>query len=112
MTKTINPAPVRCSVTVRAPQSKAFETFTSGFGRWWKRTGSGIGKSAFQTAIIEPFIGGRWYEIGEDRLKPTGAKSWRGCQTASAAGLANWSGLAISSRSGDGSRDPLHAGGA
>ena len=66
MTKTISPAPVRCAVTVRALQAKAFETFTSEFGRWWKRTGSGIGKSTFRTAIIEPFVGGRWYEIGED----------------------------------------------
>ena len=69
MTKTISPAPVRCSVTVRAPQSKAFEIFTAGFGRWWKRTGSGIGKSALQTAIIEPFAGGRWYEVGEDGVE-------------------------------------------
>jgi uncharacterized protein YndB with AHSA1/START domain len=69
VTKTINPAPVRCSVMVQASQSKAFETFTSGFGRWWKRTGSGIGKSTFRTAIIEPFAGGRWYEIGEDDVE-------------------------------------------
>src|SRR5258708_415180 len=66
MTKTISPAPVGCSVTVRAAQSRAFEVFTSGFGRWWKRTGHGIGKSPLRTAIIEPFAGGRWYEIGED----------------------------------------------
>jgi len=66
MTNTINTAPVRCTVTVRAPQAKAFEIFTAGFGRWWKRTGPGIGKSPLRTAIVEPFAGGRWYEIGED----------------------------------------------
>jgi hypothetical protein len=66
MTRTIDPAPVRCAVTVRATQEKAFEVFTSGFGRWWKRSGPGIGKSPLRTAIIEPFAGGRWYEIGED----------------------------------------------
>jgi uncharacterized protein YndB with AHSA1/START domain len=69
MTKTISPAPVRCTVTVRAPQAKAFETFTAGFGLWWKRTGSGIGKTPFRTAVIEPFAGGRWYEVGEDGVE-------------------------------------------
>jgi hypothetical protein len=37
-----------------------------GFGRWWRRSGPGIGRAPLQTAIIEPFISGRWYEIGAD----------------------------------------------
>lgn len=65
---------MRCSVTVQASQSKAFEIFTAGFGSWWKRTGSGIGKSALQTAIIEPFAGGRWYEVGEDGVETNWGK--------------------------------------
>ena len=48
----IKPAPVRKSVT-------------AGLGRWWPSTHS-VGKSAIKTAVIEPRIGGRWYEIGED----------------------------------------------
>lgn len=59
------PAPVRKSVTVEAPIPRAFEVFTSGFGRWWPATHS-IGKSPIRTAVIEPRAGGRWYEIGED----------------------------------------------
>ncbi len=66
---TITPAPVRATVTVAAPQAKAFEIFTAGFGRWWKRTGSGIGKSPMKNAVLEPFVGGRWYEIGEDGVE-------------------------------------------
>lgn len=65
MNMMIKPAPVRKSVTVEAPIPRAFEVFTSGFGRWWPATHS-IGKSPIRTAVIEPRAGGRWYEIGED----------------------------------------------
>ena len=61
----IKPAPVRKSVTVEAPITRAFDMFTAGLGRWWPSTHS-VGKSAIKTAVIEPRIGGRWYEIGED----------------------------------------------
>jgi uncharacterized protein YndB with AHSA1/START domain len=61
----IKPAPVRKAVTVSVPQAKAFDVFTNGFGRWWPSSHS-IGKSAQQSAIMEPRTGGRWYEIGED----------------------------------------------
>lgn len=65
MTTMIKPAPVRKSVTVEVPLDKAFDVFTTGFGRWWP-TSHSIGKSALTTAVIEPKAGGRWYEIGED----------------------------------------------
>ncbi|MER8530381.1 SRPBCC family protein [Mesorhizobium sp. M0814] len=65
MTTMIKPAPVRKSVTVEVPLDKAFDVFTTGFGRWWPASHS-IGKSALMTAVIEPKAGGRWYEIGED----------------------------------------------
>jgi hypothetical protein len=44
VTATIKPAPVRRTLTVRAPQARAFEVFTAGFGRWWP-AGHSIGKS-------------------------------------------------------------------
>jgi hypothetical protein len=69
VTPTIQPAPVRRTVTVQANRAKAFEIFTAGFGRWWRRTGAGIGRSAMKTAVLEPFAGGRWYEIGEDDVQ-------------------------------------------
>lgn len=62
---TIRPAPVRRSVTVKAAQARAFQVFTDGFGRWWPRSHH-IGKAAMTSGVIEPRVGGRWYEIGED----------------------------------------------
>jgi uncharacterized protein YndB with AHSA1/START domain len=61
----IKPAPIRKSVTVDAPVGKAFDVFTESFARWWPKSKS-IGKTALQSAVIEPMAGGRWYEIGED----------------------------------------------
>jgi uncharacterized protein YndB with AHSA1/START domain len=65
MTKTIAIAPVRKSLTVKAPQAKAFEVFTSGMSRWWPATHSML-KAPFKEAIVEPRAGGRWYHVGED----------------------------------------------
>ncbi|HEU4986236.1 MAG TPA: SRPBCC family protein [Rhizobiaceae bacterium] len=65
MSKTVSPAPVRRSVTVNVPQDKAFEVFTSGLSRWWPSTHS-IGSSPLNMATMEPRVGGRWYETGED----------------------------------------------
>jgi hypothetical protein len=62
---TIKPAPVRRTLTVKAGVERAFEVFTAGFGRWWPASHH-VGAAAFKTAVIEPFVGGRWYEIGED----------------------------------------------
>jgi uncharacterized protein YndB with AHSA1/START domain len=65
MTPTITIAPVRKSLRVNASQARAFEVFTSGIGRWWPRKKS-IGKPPMKAAVIEPRLGGRWYELGED----------------------------------------------
>jgi uncharacterized protein YndB with AHSA1/START domain len=65
MTAMIKPAPVRKSITLDASAEKAFEVFTKGFGRWWPASYS-IGKSPLKNAVIEPRVGGRWYEVGED----------------------------------------------
>jgi uncharacterized protein YndB with AHSA1/START domain len=65
MTPTITIAPVRKSIRVNASQTHAFEVFTSGIGRWWPRKKS-IGKPPMKAAVIEPRLGGRWYELGED----------------------------------------------
>jgi uncharacterized protein YndB with AHSA1/START domain len=65
MTTTIKPAPVRKTVTVRASAEKAFHVFTDGFDRWWPRSHH-IGKSPLARGVIEPRLGGRWYEVGED----------------------------------------------
>jgi uncharacterized protein YndB with AHSA1/START domain len=58
-------APVRKSVRVNADVARAFDVFTAGFARWWPRSHH-IGAAEMKEAIIEPRVGGRWYERGED----------------------------------------------
>jgi uncharacterized protein YndB with AHSA1/START domain len=62
---TITAAPIRKSFRVRAPQQKAFDTFLSGMGRWWPRDHSLLA-SPQRDVIVEPRVGGRWYEVAED----------------------------------------------
>jgi uncharacterized protein YndB with AHSA1/START domain len=57
--------PVRYEVVVEAPQEKAFRVFTEGMNNWWSRTHK-IGKGALKTAVLEPRVNGRWYEIDDD----------------------------------------------
>jgi uncharacterized protein YndB with AHSA1/START domain len=62
---TIRPAPVRKSITVKADPVRAFEVFTGRIGSWWPRTHC-IGSSPQKDVVLEPKVGGRWFEIGED----------------------------------------------
>lgn len=65
MSASIQPAPVRRSVTVRTSPQHAFEVFTGGIGTWWPASHH-IGASPMKISIIEPGVGGRWYSICED----------------------------------------------
>jgi|SRR5579872_2290118 len=65
-TLAIRPAPIRKTLLVKADQAKTFATFASSMGRWWPREHSIIGTSPQVDVIIEPRVGGRWYELGED----------------------------------------------
>jgi hypothetical protein len=65
MNRTITIAPVRKSVRVSAAPARAFEVFTARFGRWWPPSHS-IGTSPQKDVQIEPRVGGRWFERGED----------------------------------------------
>jgi uncharacterized protein YndB with AHSA1/START domain len=62
----IQPAPVRRSVDVAVPQSRAFEVFTGSIGRWWPMKSHHIGAAEPETVVIEPRAGGRWYERAPD----------------------------------------------
>jgi hypothetical protein len=53
------------SVTVEASADKAFRVFTEGIGGWWF-PGHHIGESELKDVVLEPRVGGRWYEIGID----------------------------------------------
>jgi uncharacterized protein YndB with AHSA1/START domain len=58
-------APVRRSVSVKAPPARAFDLFVRDIGRWWPAP-MHIGATPFATIVIEPHTGGRWYQRSED----------------------------------------------
>jgi len=57
-------APFRYSVTVPISAQRAFTLFTEGINTWW--IGHRIGESELAEVVIEPRVGGRWYERGVD----------------------------------------------
>lgn len=58
-------APVTKSVRVKVSQERAFKFFTENLEKWWP-TNFSIGGSPMKVAIMEPRVGGRWYEVGEN----------------------------------------------
>jgi uncharacterized protein YndB with AHSA1/START domain len=65
MQRNIKVAPVQKTTKVRARQEHAFKVFTS--GRWWPKEHSILASGSPQKeVIIEPRVGGRWFERGED----------------------------------------------
>lgn len=65
MNRTVAVAPVRKSVQVAVTPTRAFQIFTEGMSRWWIKSHS-INKSPIKEIVIEPRVGGRWYERGDD----------------------------------------------
>ena len=57
-------APVRYAVTVPLPADRAFALFTEGYNSWWP--GHHIGTAEMAEAVLEPRVGGRYYERGVD----------------------------------------------
>lgn len=57
---------VRKVVSVQAPPPVAWQVFTEKMGTWWPLENYKIGKAKAVDAVIEPRIGGRWYERGDD----------------------------------------------
>ena len=58
--------PVRKTITVEAPQERAFTVFAEQMGSWWPLESHSIGSAKPETAIVEPRAGGRWFERGVD----------------------------------------------
>jgi uncharacterized protein YndB with AHSA1/START domain len=56
---------IRKQLIVDAPAERAFRVFTAGMGDWWPKSHH-IGASPLADCVIEPRVGGRWYERGED----------------------------------------------
>jgi uncharacterized protein YndB with AHSA1/START domain len=62
---------VRREVTVEASQERCFEVFTAGFDSWWPRASHHIGAADCREVVIEPQVGGRWFERGVDGTECT-----------------------------------------
>lgn len=61
-----DPNRVRKSINVNAAQEVAWRVFTERMRTWWPLAYYKIGKANAIDAVIEPHVGGRWYERGED----------------------------------------------
>lgn len=68
MTQNLDTEVVRKTVTVAVSQERAFEAFTAEFGSWWPPEYH-IGKADLADFILEPKVGGRWYEVGTDGVE-------------------------------------------
>jgi len=62
----VDPNSVRKVMSVKAPVETAWRVFTESMGTWWPLANFKIGKAKAVDAVIEPRVGGRWYEQGED----------------------------------------------
>ena len=68
-------APVVKTIRVRAEQRRAFEVFTRRVGRWWNAECSvNPSQAAREDVVVEPYVGGRWYERATDGSECTWAK--------------------------------------
>jgi uncharacterized protein YndB with AHSA1/START domain len=66
MAAATDPNCVRKVVSVNAPPALAWRVFTEQMGTWWPLANYKIGKANAVDAVIEPRVGGRWYERGDD----------------------------------------------
>jgi uncharacterized protein YndB with AHSA1/START domain len=57
---------VKKHVFVKTTPQRAFDVFTKEMGTWWPLATHHISKVAAAGAVIEPFVGGRWFERGTD----------------------------------------------
>jgi uncharacterized protein YndB with AHSA1/START domain len=61
-----DPNSVRKVMNVQAQPAVAWRVFTEQMGAWWPLAVYKIGKANAVDAVIEPHVGGRWYERGDD----------------------------------------------
>lgn len=57
---------VQKEVFVNASPERAFDVFTKQMSVWWPLASHHIGKADAVAVVVEPFVGGRWYERGKD----------------------------------------------
>lgn len=59
-------ASIRKTIVVAASAERAFQVFTEEMSTWWPLASKHIGKADPKSVVIEPFVGGRWFERGVD----------------------------------------------
>lgn len=64
-TAAITVAPVRKRIRVNADPARAFDVFTRTMKAWWPARHS-INRSPIADIVLEPRVGGRWLERGDD----------------------------------------------
>jgi uncharacterized protein YndB with AHSA1/START domain len=57
---------VKKQIFVKATPQRAFDVFTREMDTWWPLATHHISKIDAKNAVIEPFVGGRWFERGID----------------------------------------------
>lgn len=53
-------------ITVACPRELAFRVFTERMATWWPLATHHIGTAPAATVVVEPTVGGRWFERGTD----------------------------------------------
>ena len=64
--QTIRPAPIVKRLEVKAPLERTFDTFVNRMGDWWPREHSLAQGKTRTGVVVEPRVGGRWYETMDD----------------------------------------------
>ena len=59
---------VRKTLHVEVPIERAFKVFTQQMGKWWPASHH-VGSTPFRDILIDPFAGGRWYEINVEGVE-------------------------------------------
>ena len=88
-------APIRKTIVVAASAERAFQVFTEEMSTWWPLASKHIGKSDAKSVVIEPFVGGRWFERGVDGSECDWGRSGRGIRRG------DWCSLGRSPATGD-----------
>lgn len=61
-------APIVQTVVTKAAPARAFDLFTQRMADWWPR-GKTVGKNPHVELVVEPHVGGRWFERDADGVE-------------------------------------------
>jgi len=75
--------PIRRSVEVRCSVPEAFKVFTEQMGSWWpldvhSRAADAREDVKAERVVLEPWVGGRLYEVMSDGAEGSWAPCWGG----------------------------------